>query len=201
MALLLYLLSSKSNDMKKAEIVEVIPSKKIIVGNPKAAITLMEFGDYESEACAKAHELVKSVLEAFPEEVNFIFRHFPLLKFHQKAHKAAEASLAAGQEGKFWEMHNELFANRHSLGVISLKGHARDVGVKSKKFLEELLNGYYGVYVQDDLKEGIRLGVTDVPAFFINGKRFEQEPTFKNLTVYIEELIQKGKQKAVKTAA
>lgn len=187
--------------MKKAEIVEVIPSKKIVVGDAKAPVTLMEFGDYESEACAKAHEVVKAVLEAFPQEVKFIFRHFPLLKIHQKAHKAAEASLAAAQEGKFWEMHNELFTNRHSLGVISLKGHARDVGAKSKKFLEELINGYYGVYVQDDLKEGIKLGVTEVPAFFVNGKRFEQEPTYKNLSSYINSLLQDGKQKAVKTAA
>jgi protein-disulfide isomerase len=187
--------------MKKAEVVEVIPSKKIVVGDSKAPVTLMEFGDYESEASAKAHEVVKAVLEAFPQEVKFIFRHFPLLKIHQKAHKAAEASLAAAQEGKFWEMHNELFANRHSLGVISLKGHARDAGVKSKKFLEELINGYYGIYVQDDLKEGIKLGVTDLPVFFVNGKRFEQEPTFKNLKNYIKELVEDAKQKAVKTAA
>jgi protein-disulfide isomerase len=187
--------------MKKAEIVEVIPSKKIFVGDAKAPITLMEFGDYESESCAKAHEVVKAVLEAFPQDVKFIFRHFPLLKIHQKAHKAAEASLGAAQEGKFWEMHNELFANRHSLGVISLKGHARDAGVKSKKFLEELINGYYGIYVQDDLKEGIELGVTNVPAFFINGKRFEQEPTFKNISNYIKNLLQLRKEKAVKSAA
>jgi protein-disulfide isomerase len=95
-------------------------------------------------------------------------------------------------------MHNELFANRHSLGVISLKGHARDVGVKSKKILEELLNGLYGVHVQDDLREGLKLGVTDVPAFFINGKKFEGEPTFKNLNNHIQKLLPKSKAKAVK---
>src|SRR6478672_9720378 len=181
--------------MKKQELPEVIPSKKIIVGNKLAPVTLMEFGDYESEACAQAHEVVKKLLAEFPEDVKFIFRHFPLLKIHQKAHKAAEASLAAAQEGKFWEMHNELFANRHSLGVISLKGHARDVGVKSKKFLEEIINGYYGIYIQDDLKEGIQLGVTDIPAFFLNGKRFEQEPTFENLSNQINNLLGNTKQK------
>jgi protein-disulfide isomerase len=189
--------------MKKAEIVEVIPSKKIFTGEANAPITLMEFGDYESEECAQAHEVVKDVLSAFPQEVKFIFRHFPLLKIHQKAHKAAEASLAAGQEGKFWEMHNELFTNRHSLGVISLKGHARDAGVKSKKFLEDLINGYYGVYVQDDLKEGIKLGVTTIPAFFINGKRFEGEVSFKSLSAYIKSLLtpQEERGKEVKKAA
>jgi len=176
--------------MKKIEIIDVIPSKKIIVGDKKAAITLMMFGDYESEACARAHEVVKELLEKFPQDVKFIFRHFPLLKVHQKAHKAAEASLAAAQEGKFWEMHNELFNNRHSLGVISLKGHARDAGVKSKKFLDELINGFYGIYVQDDLKEGIKLGVTDIPAFFINGKRYNGEFSIKALDAYVRNMLQ-----------
>ncbi|MCU7548841.1 DsbA family protein [Chitinophagaceae bacterium LB-8] len=175
--------------MKKAEIVEVIPSKKIVVGEKDAPVTLMMFGDYESQACAKAHKAVKELLEVFPQEVKFIFRHFPLLKIHQKAHKAAEASLAAAQEGKFWEMHNELFANRNRLGTISLKEHARAVGVKSKKILDELINSYYGVYVQDDLREGIALGIRDVPAIFINGAPFTGEPTTKNLTIMIQSLL------------
>lgn len=187
--------------MKKPEIIEVIPTKKIIVGNEEAPITLMEFGDYESVECAKANEVVKAILDAYPQEVKFMFRHFPLLKFHQKAHKAAEASLAAAQEGKFWEMHNELFANRHSLGTISLKGHARDVGVKSKRFLEDLINGFYGLYVQDDLKEGMRMGVKNVPTFFVNGKQIEGEPTYKNLATSIEEVLKTKKPKAVKKAA
>lgn len=183
--------------MKKAEVIEVIPSKKIIVGEKNAPITLMQFGDYESEACIKAHAVVKEILEAFPKQVNFIFRHFPLLKIHQKAHKAAEASLAAAQEGRFWEMHNELLANKHSLGVISLKGHAREAGVKSKRFLDELINGFYGVYVQDDLKEGIKLGVTDVPAFFINGVKYTGEINVKALTAQIKKQLQeKGLKKA-----
>ena len=181
--------------MKKAEVVEVIPSKKIVVGEPKAPITLMVFGDYESEASAQANEVVKEILTTFPQEVKFTFRHFPLVKVHQKAHKAAEASLAAAQEGKFWEMHNELFAHRRSLGTISLKGHAREAGVKSKKFLDELVNSHYGAYVQDDLKEGITLGVKDIPAFFINGKRFKGEITFKEVSAAIKESLQNKDQK------
>lgn len=187
--------------MKKQEVVEVIPSKKIFVGNANAPINLVEFGDYESLACAEANEVVKAILEAFPEEVKFTFRHFPMLRIHQKAHKAAEASLAASQEGRFWEMHNELFANRHSLGVISLKTHARDAGVKSKKFLDELLGGLYGLHVQDDLREGIDLGVTEAPTFFINGKKYTGEISFDAMSKHITGLLQNRKQKAVKTAA
>ena len=187
--------------MKKAEVVEVIPSKKIIVGEPKAPITLMVFGDYESEASSKANEVVKEILTAFPQDVKFTYRHFPLVKVHQKAHKAAEASLAAAQEGKFWEMHNELFAQRRNLGTISLKGHAREVGVKSKKFLDELVNSHYGAYVQDDLKEGIDLGVKDVPALFINGERFKGEVTFKDLSTAIKAALQNKNAKNASKAA
>ncbi len=187
--------------MKKAEIVEVIPSKKIIVGEPKAPITLMVFGDYESEASAKANEVVKEILAAFPQEVKFTFRHFPLVKIHQKAHKAAEASLAAAQEGKFWEMHNELYAHRRTLGTISLKGHAREAGVKSKKFLDELVNSHYGAYIQDDLKEGIRLGVNDVPAFFINGEQYKGEVAFKQVSAAIKAALSSINAKGTTKAA
>ena len=171
------------------EVVPVLESKNVIVGDAKAALLLMEFGDYESEACANANEVVSQILKNYEGVVKFNFRHFPLSSIHQKAQKAAEASLAAAQEGKFWEMHNELFANRHSLGVISLKGHARDVGVKSKRFLDELISGYYGVYVRDDIREGMRLGVTDAPTFFINGERIVGDPTYKNISSYIKKFL------------
>jgi protein-disulfide isomerase len=187
--------------MKKVEIVEVIPSRKIFVGKADAPVTLLQFGDYESEECREANEVVKAILEEFPDDVKFTFRHFPMLKIHQKAHKAAEASIAAAQEGKFWEMHNELLTHRHTLGLISLKSHARAVGVTSKKLLDELINGFYGIYVQDDLKEGIKLGVKDIPAFYINGKKFDQEVTFKNLSRAIAEALPAKKAKASKKPA
>jgi protein-disulfide isomerase len=182
--------------MKKAEVLEIIEPKNIYTGPKDAPITLVEFGDYESDECAKANEIVKQILEAYPEKVKFIFRHFPLLKFHQKAHKAAEAAIAAGQEGKFWDMHQAIFLYRRNLGVTSLKLYAREVGVKNKKFLDELINGMYGWHVQGDLQEGQKLGVVKVPAFFINGERFEEQPTFKNLSARIETLLRSKKPKA-----
>ncbi|MBE7170678.1 MAG: thioredoxin domain-containing protein [Williamsia sp.] len=177
--------------MKKQETIDVIPSKKIVVGDKNAPVTIVEFGDYESEDCAQAHEVVARLLDLYAGQVKFIFRHFPQLKIHQKAHKAAEAAIGAAQEGKFWEMHNLLFANRRNLGVISLKQYAREAGVTNKKYLDELINGTYGLYVQDDLKDGIQLGISKVPAFFIDGVKFTQTPNFKNLNAYIKELLAK----------
>jgi protein-disulfide isomerase len=164
------------------EILPVIEPKDVVIGAPSAPVQLMEFGDYESEACARAHEVVKQLLEAYEGQVNFVFRHFPLTRVHQKAHKAAEAAIGAAQEEKFWEMHDTLFANRRNLGVISLKSYAREAGVTNKKFLDDLINGVYGWHVQSDLMAGLKMGVKDIPAFFINGKRFDEEPTLENFT-------------------
>ena len=175
--------------------VPIIPPKDVFVGSKTAPVTLIEFGDYESEACVKAHPVVKEILDSYEGKVKFNFRHFPLLKIHQKAHKAAEAAIAAAQEDKFWEMHEILLANRRNLGTISLKSYAKEVGVTNKNFLNDLINGVYGWHVQDDLKEGINLCVKDVPAFFINGERVEGEITVKNLSSYIEAALKKKKTK------
>jgi protein-disulfide isomerase len=173
------------------EIVPVIPPKEIVTGDDSAKVKIVMWGDYESEACAKATEVVAELLQEYDGKINFVFRHFPLTKIHQKAHKAAEAAIGAAQEGKFWEMHRYIFKHKNNLGIISLKSYAREVGVMDKKFLENLMNSYFGWFVQDDLREGIEMGVTDVPTFFINGVRFEKEPTFKNLEVSIKGLLTK----------
>jgi protein-disulfide isomerase len=110
--------------------------------------------------------------------------------------KAAEASVAAAQEGKFWEMHNIMFANRRNLGTTSLKLHSKEAGIKSKKFLDDLVNAIYGWHVQADLKEGIDRGIKDVPAFFINGEQFTGKPTFENLSAAIDQALKKTKKKA-----
>src|SRR4051812_28179101 len=101
----------------------IIGPKEIFVGNPAAMVTLMEFADYEAEATAKAHTVVKEILQTFDGKLRFNFRHFPLRHKHQKAQKAAEASVAAAQEGKFWEMHEILLQHRRNLGTISLKSY------------------------------------------------------------------------------
>jgi len=182
--------------MKAKEIIEIIPTKDVFVGDPKAPVTLMEYGDYESEACAKVNEVVDRLLKEFQGKVRFNFRHFPLTKIHQHAMKAAEASLGAAQEGKFWEMHSMLFAHRRRLGAISLREYAKDVGVVNKKFLDNLVNSTYGWQVRSDLLEGLNKGVRDVPAFFINGVLFEGKPTFDNLRKGIEAALKQKKKRA-----
>ncbi len=190
----------------KKEVVEIIEPRDIFVGNAKAEITLEEFGEYESEVCAQANEVVKKLLVEYDGIIRFNFRHFPLTNIHQRSLKAGEAAVATGQDGKFWEMHNILFANRKNLGTTSLKLYSKEAGVNNKRFLDDLVNATYGWQVQGDLREGIDRGVTTVPTFFINGERMVAKATYEDLKKGIEDAIKnlknKGKGKAIsKTAA
>lgn len=181
--------------MKAKEAVEIIPPKNIFVGNPHAPVTLMEFGEYENEDCAKANEVVKKLLTEFGDKLRFNFRHFPLTKIHQRSMKASEAAVAAAQEGKFWEMHNLLFENRRQLGTISLKLYSKEAGVKNKGFLTQMVDGAYGWQVRGDLMEGLNKGIKNIPAFYINGEAFTGKPTFEELKKAITSALRKAKRK------
>ncbi len=178
------------------EAVEIIAPKDVFVGPNDAPVTLMEFGEYESEECAKANVVVNQLMEEYEGKIRFNFRHFPLTKIHQRSQKAGEAAIGAAQEGKFWEMHNILFNNRRTLGTTSLKLHSKEAGVKNKKFLDDLVNSTYGWHVREDLLTGVGMGVSDVPAFFVNGEQFTGKPTFENLRKAIDEALKKTKKKA-----
>ena len=180
----------------KKEVVEIIEPRNVFVGNPKAPITLEEFGEYESEACAKANEVVKRLLQDYDGKVRFNFRHFPLTHIHQRSLKAGEAAVATAQEGKFWEMHNILFANRRNLGTTSLKLLSKEAGVSNKKFLDDLVNAVYGWQVQGDIKEGHQRGVKDVPTFFVNGLMVTGRPTYEELKKAIDSELRKIKRKS-----
>jgi len=179
---------------KKDDVI-IIEPKEVFVGKMDAPVTLTEFGEYESEECAKVNEIVKQLLEEYEGRIRFQFRHFPLTLIHQRSLKASESAVAAAQEGKFWEMHNVLFANRRNLGTTSLKLHSKEAGVKNKKFLDDLVNGMYGWQVQDDIKEGHNRGVKEIPAFFVNDVMVTGKPTFANLSAAIDAALKKSKTK------
>jgi protein-disulfide isomerase len=180
---------------QKKDIPEIISPSAIWVGDNAATVELVEYGDYESEACAKVHEVVKKLMSDYEGKLRFNFRHFPLTRIHQHAHKAAEASVAASQEGKFWEMHDMLFRHRRNLGSISLKSYALDIGIKDRNFLPKLSDSVFGWTVRADLLEGLAKGVRDVPVFFINGELYEGRSDYASLSKAIDSQLRKRKRK------
>jgi protein-disulfide isomerase len=138
-------------------------------GNPNAPITVVEFSDFQCPFCARSRPTVARVRETYGDQVRWAFRHFPL-DFHSQARKAGEAGACAAEQGRFWQMHDAMFANPAKLQVPDLKATAKSLGLDSEAFDRCLDSGKYADRVERDVEAGARSGVSGTPAFFINGR-------------------------------
>ena len=138
-----------------------------MLGPEKAQVTLVEFADYECPYCQKVAADLKKLQADFGDKVAFTYKDFPL-PMHARAEKAAEATRCASKQGKFWEFHDELFRSKE-LDVDQLKAQARALKLDSAEFDRCLDSGEQAAVVERDRKEGVRLGITGTPSFFING--------------------------------
>ena len=109
------------------------------------------------------------ILQAYPKDVNFIYKQYPL-PMHPNADPAARASLAAGKQGKFWEMHDEMFKNQRSLSPQMIKDTAEKLGLDMKKFDADMNSDEVKKQIQDEIQQGNAASVRGTPTFFINGK-------------------------------
>ncbi len=160
-------------------------------GPADAKITIVEFSDFECPFCSKAEDAVNQVMEKYAGKVKLFFRHYPL-SFHPNAPKAAEAAACANDQGKFWEMHKQLFANQKALTVAELKQHAAAVGLDKAKFDECLDSGKNKALVEADTKAGSDVGVSGTPAFFINGKLISGAQPASEFEKIIDAELKKG---------
>ncbi len=138
-------------------------------GNPKAPVTILEFSDFQCPYCVRARPTVNRVREVYGDRVRIAFRHYPL-DFHPQAQKAGEAAACAGEQGKFWEMHDRLWQNTAKLQVADLKSHAEALGLDPLAFGGCLDSGRHEALVERDLRAGQAYGVSGTPAFFVNGR-------------------------------
>jgi len=123
------------------------------------------------------------VLEQYPNDVKLVFKNFPLTRIHKSAQNAAIATLAANQQGKFWEYHSELFKNYNKLNDAKFDEIAQSLGLNMKQFKQDMKNPALAAMVQRDLKDGVDAGVRGTPSIFINGRRLQQRslPGFKQV--------------------
>jgi protein-disulfide isomerase len=158
-----------------------------IRGNKNAPITIVEFSDLQCPFCSRFHDTMKQVMAAYPNDVRWVYKHFPL-NFHQYAQKSAEASECASEQGKFWEYADNIFANQSSLNNDYLATAAKNVGLNTKKFDECLSSGKYASKVSSDYSQGQQAGVTGTPANFINGQLVAGAVPFETIKQKIESL-------------
>jgi protein-disulfide isomerase len=137
-------------------------------GNSKAPVTIVEFSDFQCPYCRQVEPTLKQVLAKYPDKVSLAYRDFPLTSIHPQAELAAEASRCAGEQGKFWEYHDQLY-NTSNLERTALLDDARTLKLDEKQFDSCLASGKYKAQVQQDAQEGTQAGVTGTPSFFING--------------------------------
>jgi protein-disulfide isomerase len=140
------------------------------LGKASAPVEIVEYSDFQCPYCSKAASLVKDVAKAYPDTVRVVYKHFPLLAIHKEAAKAAEASSCAGDQGKFWEMHDRLFANPQALQNADLKRAGSELGLDKAAFDACLDQGKHTVTWQKHLKEGQAAGVAGTPTFYVNGR-------------------------------
>jgi protein-disulfide isomerase len=156
-------------------------------GPAAAPITIVEFSDFQCPYCSRVTPTLKQVEEKYGDKLRLVFRDFPLVQIHNNAAKAAEAGECAHEQGKFWEMHDKLFADQSKLQVEALKQTATEIGLDSEKFNQCLDTAKYAAEVQKDVDEGSRYGVSSTPAFFINGRLLVGALPLESFTEIIEE--------------
>lgn len=139
------------------------------MGSDKAPVTLVEFSDFQCPFCNRFAPNLKFINQRYGDKVHIVYRQYPIPALHPFALKAAEASLCAKEQGKFWELHDEMFKDQTKLAVKDLKASAAALGMNSGKFNQCLDSGRYAEQVQNDMAEGTRIGVNGTPAVFING--------------------------------
>ena len=166
-------------------------------GPENAPVTIVEFSDFECPFCSRVNPTLDKVKQTYGDKVRIVFRQFPLA-MHPNAQKAAEASLCANDQGKFWEMHDAMFADQRQLAVDSLKTKATQLGLNAEQFNQCLDSNKYAPQVQADLQAGAEAGVSGTPAAFINGRFLSGAQPYENFAKIIDDELRR---KGVKTAA
>lgn len=175
-----YFYAQSTGQVNKIEEI-VISNTDHVRGAPDGKVTLVEFGDFQCPACGAYEPLVRKVLADNPTILKVVFRHFPLTQVHQNALLAAKASEAAGLQGKFWEMHDMLYANQKdwSLGLNArdfFVNYAKTLGLDEAKFATDLNSPAIEAKILAEYQEGVKLGVNSTPSFFVNGKKLSENP-------------------------
>jgi protein-disulfide isomerase len=178
-------------------------------GDPKAVVNLEEFADFACPTCGNFHQILKEIEKTYGQRVRITFRHFPLTaaKGHENAYNAARAAEAAGMQGRFWEMQNQIFTNQKTWQPMpeadaktAFEGYAKAIGIDVEKFKQDMLGQVASARVGDDMKRASAIPVTSTPTVIINGERMLSYPEISNIQT-LRQLIETELQKAAAPAA
>lgn len=142
-------------------------------GAPDAPVTLLEYGNFECIHCGRAYPIIKEVQKRLGDNLRFVFRHFPTVQTHPHSLRAAEAAEVAGAQGKFWEMHDQLFTHQQALADRDLSHHARRIGLDVDRFTRDMSANTFLKQIEADYNRSLfDEHVTGTPTFYINEVRY-----------------------------
>jgi len=144
-----------------------------VLGPTDAPVTLVEYGDFQCPHCRSAHFYLKNVLATVGDDMRFAFRHMPLTQIHPLAQLAAEATEAAGAQGKFWAMHDLIYENQDLLSPALLTRLGLRLGLDMQLFSDDLTSNRFHPKVREDFMSAVRSGAAGTHSFFINGELYE----------------------------
>jgi len=159
-------------------------------GAQDAKIVIVEFSDFQCPYCQEAAPIIKRIRQEDQDFVKIIYRHFPNLAAHQNALNAALASECAAEQNQFWPYQDLLFANQDNLAAENLNLIALNVGLDTTQFAQCLDSQKYLAKVQNDMQDGLRLGINGTPTFYINGIKAPGVISYQDLKTVIDKLIQ-----------
>ena len=142
-------------------------------GRENAPYTLVEYGDYECPDCGRLYVILRDLQRDIASRLRIVFRHYPLSGIHRQSQQAAEAAEAAGAQGKFWEMHTQLFERQGALRTKDLIRYAGELNLDVERFRNELKNQTYSERVRADFIAGVQNGVNHTPGLFLNSVRHD----------------------------
>ena len=143
-----------------------------VEGPVDAPVTVVEYADFECLHCARANPILKQLRSEIPDAFRLVFRHFPIVADRPRSAAAARAAVAAGRQGRFWEMHDRLFEHQAHLHPDAFQLHAEDLGLDLDRFDHDMEDPAVAARIQRDLDSGVASGVRGTPTFFINGVRY-----------------------------
>lgn len=155
-----------------------------VFGNAKSPVVLIEYGDYQCPYCGEAEPALSQVYTAYQDQIAFVFRNFPLTTIHPNALAAAAAAEAAGLQGKYWEMHDQLYGGQQTWENLSGSArtnafvtYAQQIGINTTKFRQDLSNPKLTQKIQFDEAIGSKLGINATPTMYLNDKKLGDDVT------------------------
>ena len=164
------------------------------LGCHDAPVTLLEYGNFECIDCGRAYPVIKEVKKLLGDNLRFVFRHFPVVRTHPRSLRAAEAAEAAGAQGKFWEMHDQLFTHQQALDDHDLLRYARRIGLDGERFSRDMSENTFLKQIESDYNRSLfDEHVTGTPTFYINDEAYTRAKDIESFMAAIKQADIEGR--------